>query len=420
MKTKALIKTGLSLTFISLALFSIFVSHKPFCSASSSSGIIIVQPGQSIIEAINNAHDGDTIFVKSGVYTESKIIVNKTVTLMGESAQGTVVDGGGTAQYVFYISASNVVIDNFTLQNTNPVTFSPAIWIFNVTNVTVKNVVTQNVFYGLQVESSNFTKIMNCEFSQSFNSGIYLKLGSCNNTFVGNTIENNPNGVWIAQATCQFNRFYHNNLRNNTKSQILTVGGVNYFDNGYPSGGNYFSDHSATDLKYGTDQNETGSDGIFDEGYPADSSVHYDNYPLVNPLTGFNVEEQAFFVEVSTNVTVTACNFNSSDQSLNLFVNGSLGAVGTCRVIVPKGLLSSENLSKWVINVYSDGDLQTPSFMALEDEENTYLYFVYNQAEKSVIKFVIPEFSTLLMILALMATTLMVMAFKNLRHDFNS
>ena len=214
----------------------------------------------------------------------------------------------------------------------------------------------------------------------------------------------------------QFNRIYHNNFINNTH-QISTYGGLNYLDNDYPSGGNYWSDYNGTDLKHGPSQNETGSDGIFDESYSGD------NYPLANPLTSFNilVGEQTFLVQVSTNVTVAACSLNISETSLNLFANGSLDTSYACRVAIPKGLLSCENLTYWNISIYySYSSGQRLSYLPLDDAKNTYLFFSYNQttAEARIeIKGtnVVPEFSWLTMPIILIILTLIILIAQKVR-----
>jgi hypothetical protein len=56
---------------------------------------------------------------------------------------------------------------------------------------------------------------------------------------------------------------------------------VNAWDDGYPSGGNYWSDYTGVDLRKGPYQNETGSDGIGDTPYSIDSD-NADRYPLMN------------------------------------------------------------------------------------------------------------------------------------------
>jgi parallel beta-helix repeat protein len=376
----AVIRIGLLLAIAVLGVSLISFTYEPksvfSVEAKIAANITVPDDYARISWAVGNASAGDTILVRSGVYDESDIVVNKTLTITGESADTTVVDGEGTGQNIFSITADNVLLENFTLQNTNPSLFpNPAVYLYNVSSVLVKNVITLNVSYGLEIRASNFTSVTGCEISES-SSGIYLHDKSYNNTFLGNTLRNNSAGITIADAISQFNRVYQNNFVNND-NQTLTFGGVNYFDNGYPSGGNYWSDYSASDLKWGVSQNQNGSDGILDFPY-APSVLPLDDYPLANLVKNLEVSSggQAFPVRVSTNVTVTGYSFNISEKSLNMFVNSSPGVVGACRVSIPKVLLSCENSSNWAITTYQGG--QTAAYLPLEDAENTYLYFAYN------------------------------------------
>jgi hypothetical protein len=75
------------------------------------------------------------------------------------------------------------------------------------------------------------------------------------------------------------NRIYHNNFVNNT-NQVYSLVSVNIWDDGYPSGGNYWSDYIDVDQYSGPYQNETGSDGIWDHPYVIDEN-NQDNYPIV-------------------------------------------------------------------------------------------------------------------------------------------
>jgi parallel beta-helix repeat protein len=75
------------------------------------------------------------------------------------------------------------------------------------------------------------------------------------------------------------NTVFYNNFINNAQQAYPTYS-VNVWDNGYPSGGNYWSDYAGTDLQSGPYQNETNSDGIGDTPYVVDAS-NLDNYPLM-------------------------------------------------------------------------------------------------------------------------------------------
>jgi len=70
---------------------------------------------------------------------------------------------------------------------------------------------------------------------------------------------------------------------NNTQ-QVSTTSYPNNWDNGYPSGGNYWSDYNGTDLYGGPYQNITSSDGIGDTPYIINAK-NQDKYPLINLTT---------------------------------------------------------------------------------------------------------------------------------------
>ena len=121
--------------------------------------------------------------------------------------------------------------------------------------------------------------------SGDYEGGIVLSGSGITHTIVaGNTIKNNVAGIYIAYNASN-NKISHNNFIDNKKQvHIDTERGtaVNIWDDGYPSGGNYWSDYDGTDLYGGSYQNLTGSDGIGDSPYIIDEN-NQDNYPLMKP-----------------------------------------------------------------------------------------------------------------------------------------
>ncbi|RLF52019.1 MAG: hypothetical protein DRN11_01820, partial [Thermoplasmata archaeon] len=68
-----------------------------------------------IQDAIENASNGDTIFVYSGTYYEN-VVINKSIDLIGENVKTTIIDGMRRNKTVF-ILVSNVLVCNFTIRN---------------------------------------------------------------------------------------------------------------------------------------------------------------------------------------------------------------------------------------------------------------------------------------------------------------
>jgi hypothetical protein len=77
------------------------------------------------------------------------------------------------------------------------------------------------------------------------------------------------------------NSVYHNNFVDNVYQGYDYR--VNQWDDGYPSGGNYWGDYTGIDEKSGPNQNQPGSDGIGDTPYIIPGGTNSDQYPLMSP-----------------------------------------------------------------------------------------------------------------------------------------
>jgi parallel beta-helix repeat protein len=385
MRVSASLRSCLLLIIIVLGIFSVFAWKPVHLGFSSGNTIVVPDNYASISGAVSNAADGDTIFVKSGVYNESEIFVDKSLTIIGEDMDNTVIDGGGTAQSILQITADNVVVENLTLRNTDVSSTAPAIRLIDVVNSTITKNVLKNLGHGVELMRSNFSSISK-NVIYNATEGIRIRDNSCNNTIRGNTIENNSIGMEITDLSSEYNRVYHNNFVNNL-NKIPLFTSPNYFDNGYPSGGNYWSDNTEVDdLSSGAYQNETGSDGILDNGYPYLSS---DRYPFSYPLSEVEVTAggSVWSLQISTNSTFTSNFLNASAKSINFTIQSDPPNNGSFRIHIPKGLLRCDSLGEWKVSaVYLDGTVVELLPWAGSDSEDTYLYFTYSQSDISEIQ----------------------------------
>jgi parallel beta-helix repeat protein len=158
-------------------------------------------------------------------------------------------------------------------------------------NKVAGNIMSKNNFGGIYIcwGSNNNTIANNYVFSNN-NYGILLEYSAYNNTIVNNTVSYNHFGILLHMCGDN-NNIYHNNFINNT-GNIQFDDGANQWDNSYPSGGNYWSDYTGTDVKCGSLQDQPGSDGIGDTPYQF--SGGQDNYPLMSPFdyTEYNISLQ--------------------------------------------------------------------------------------------------------------------------------
>lgn len=87
-------------------------------TSAATAKITVPDDFPTIQQAINAANDGDTVFVKSGIYYEH-VLVNKNISLIGQNWITTIIDGNGSLQSV--VGLTHLVSANmsgFMIRNT--------------------------------------------------------------------------------------------------------------------------------------------------------------------------------------------------------------------------------------------------------------------------------------------------------------
>lgn len=127
----------------------------------------------TIDEAVWAANYGDTIYASSRTYYEH-LIINKPVTLIGESKQTTVIDGNGTGTAI-EITSPNVYFSGFIIQNADY-----GVYIHNSGNSTLRDNNIAHNTYNFGVSGDNLSHFVN-------------------NIDTSNTVDGKPIYYWINQ-----------------------------------------------------------------------------------------------------------------------------------------------------------------------------------------------------------------------------
>jgi parallel beta-helix repeat protein len=313
--------------------------------------IVVPSPGyETIQKAINAANPGNIIKVTNGTYYEN-LLVNKSVSIIGENPATTIIDGG-LKGHVINIIASNVMISGFTIQNGKQGNWEYCgISIFRCNFTVINNTISRDNYFGLQLIQSYNNTIFNSLITNNSCAGVKIRDNSNNNAFFENTIRNNSIGLWVTDSTS--NVLFHNNFVNNTSQSYIFSPTI--LDNG--AEGNYWSDYIGSD---------TDLDGI------GNSPFAGDHYPLMGMFTNFTVQygPQTYFLSVICNSSVSNFEFDKVNGKVSFGILGPNGTIGFCRIAAPTTLIQS----KYIVSV-GDG---APAYIR-NWTVSTYIYgyFLY-------------------------------------------
>ncbi len=173
--------------------------------------------------------------------------------------------------------------------------------------------------------SSNIITNNSCGIYASY---VCTNYSTNNTTIENNTIVNNNYGIVFHNVnnSCVYHNFFKNIVYQASDDNYL--GGMNNWDNGYPDGGNFWSNYTGSDDYSGPHQDIPGSDGIGDIPYEIigfggiDSK---DRYPLMypfGPYPDFSVCSHGGF-GISIDITNTG-DRDATDFGWNVTVTGGV------------------------------------------------------------------------------------------------
>jgi len=315
-----------------------------------------------------------------------------------------IANNSGEAIFLHNWCTDNIISRNNLVNNAMGV----FLWESVFGTIISENNITNNKWAGVDASSSwggpSYGPVVSRNNITNNDCGVYLYgvgLHDCN--ISENNIENNSLGISISES--EGHVVYHNNFINNSQQSYVYFG-VDTWDGGYPSGGNYWSDYTGADVHIGSNQNETGSDGIGDAPYDIDAS-NQDHYPLIGIFSSFNATSE-HYVQTICNSTISDFQFNGTAIMFN--VTGVKGTTGFCRLCIPTALMNG------TFEVFVNGTQVSYNLLPCSNETYTYLYFNYTHSTQEVI--IIPELPSFLILPIFMTATLIaVIAYRRKRID---
>ncbi|MFX0185315.1 MAG: nitrous oxide reductase family maturation protein NosD [Candidatus Hodarchaeota archaeon] len=197
-----------------------------------------------IQDAIEEASEGDTVFVydDSSPYNEF-VWINKSINLIGEDKNTTVIDGRGTGyKVVVYITADNVSVTGFTILNCTG-RFDRGIFIYESDNVVISgNIIKNNHLEGIIIRLSSNAIIYENTF---INNIISIGLNGPQCTIRDNIITKHIFGIYMHNS---FNVIENNTIFSPKKEFPTNTWGISMSHN---SSNNIVKENTITDHLWG-------------------------------------------------------------------------------------------------------------------------------------------------------------------------
>lgn len=341
-------------------------------STVSGNTITNSQTGVHLQGGANNTVSGNTI---ANSHTAIRLYGSNNNVFLGNTLTNSSTYG------VFCDGCSNNAVSTNTISRSGTSIYLT--WGAN-NNELSENTIT-NSQYGVSLYLSGNNTVSGNTITNSTNCGVSLR--STYNVVSGNTIANSNYCVYLDSVG---NEIYHNNFINYAHPGDAMTSAR--WDDGYPSGGNYWSEYEGTDSDY---------DGIGDSNYTT-CRDYADEYPLMGMFSSFNATAD-YHVQTICNSSISDFQYNSTAIVFN--VSGAEGTTGFCRIRIPTGLMNT------TYRVLVNGTEVTSNLLPCSTGTHSYLYFNYTHSIHEVV--IIPEFSSLLILsLSLMATLVAVTVYR--------
>jgi parallel beta-helix repeat protein len=176
-------------------------------------------PYTTIQQGVDAASPGYTVFVFNGIYYEN-VVVNKTISLVGEDKYSTIIQGSGFVGYDLYITMDWVNISGFTFKGK----YSEGSWygvgLYYSNHCTISgNIALDHYSFGIELDHSDYNNITSNNVSDNTETGIILRYSSYNTISDNKVTGNNDWGICLSWGS-NYNTITNNNLNANQWSNV--------------------------------------------------------------------------------------------------------------------------------------------------------------------------------------------------------
>jgi hypothetical protein len=270
--------------------------------------------------------DSITYTLTGNINADADGILIQRDNIVLDGAGYTLQGGGGDYSRGIFLEGR----DSVTVRNTQIKNFGMGIVLrlHSANNIISGNYITAGTYFGIVLDfSSNYNEIT-ANIIANNGCGIGFYYTADYNRICGNSITNNGVGIKFYGGS-YYNLVYHNNFVDNTvqaESEGIYGGSTaEVWDDGYPSGGNYWSDYAGVDAYRGPSQDIAGSDGIGDTPYTIDAN-NIDHYPLMKPWSSI-IPNFEISVSPTSNVLLHIGGWNDSTSLVLKSLGGFSGTV---------------------------------------------------------------------------------------------